>query len=167
MSDVEKYRKTIYLAAVFAAAACFGASPALAQGGSASGGGGGSGGGGDHSSAGTAGESEESATGPFYVKLGALLAPIAEKRRIKGYAEVVVTLEIADREGEGLVRDKAVVLRDRFLRDLQFQAGMRSEGDPAISLKRIKARFKMLAGRVVGEGVVTEVLIESAIYHGV
>lgn len=109
---------------------------------------------------------EAAATGPFYYKLDALLAPIVEKRRVKGYAEIVVTLEVADREGEKAVRDKTLVLRDEFLRDLQFQAGMRSEGDPAISLRRIKARFKVLAARVVGEGIVSEVLIESAIYHG-
>ncbi len=158
MKSVNIYNWIKYLlvfAAVFVAVvAGLGVSPALAQGG----------GGGDHTSA--PGEGEESATGPFYFKLDAFQAPIVEKRRIKGYAEVVVTVEVADREGEKVVRDKTLILRDEFLRDLQFQAGMRSEGDPAINLKRIKARFKVLAARVVGEGVVTEVLIESAMYHG-
>jgi hypothetical protein len=105
-------------------------------------------------------------TGPFYYKVAALLAPIVEKRRVKGYAEIVVTLELVTKDAERLAFNKAAVLRDEFLRDLQFQAGMRSEGDPAINLKRIKARFKVLAARVMGEGVVIEVLIDSAIYHG-
>lgn len=147
-------RYILVFAAVFVAVvAGLGVRPALAQGG-----------GGGQASA--PAESEGSATGPFYLKLGAFQAPIVEKRQIKGYAEVVVTVEVADREGEKAVQDKTLILRDEFLRDLQFQAGMRSEGDPAINLKRIKARFKVLAVRVVGQGVVTEVLIESAMYHG-
>lgn len=127
-------------------------------------GGGESSGGGDHTSA---GESDDApATGPFFFKLDALLAPVVEKRRIKRYAEIVVTLEVAEKEHERLVNKHAAVLRDRFLRDLQFQAGMRGDGDPALDLKRIKARFKVLATRVVGEGVVLDVLIDSAIDHG-
>ncbi len=158
MRDRIKYRFIIYLsifaAVLIALSAGLGVGSARAQGG----------GGGDHASAGA--EGEASGTGPFYFKFDAFLAPVVEKRRIRGYAEVVVTVEVADREGEKAVRDKTLALRDEFLRDLQFQAGMRSEGDPAINLKRIKARFKVMAARVVGEGVVTEVLIDSAMYHG-
>ncbi|MGD9537941.1 MAG: hypothetical protein AB7P52_14615 [Alphaproteobacteria bacterium] len=111
-------------------------------------------------------EAGASATGPFFYKMDALLAPVIEKRRVRGYAEIIVTLELATREAERLVHDKTLVLRDEFLRDLQFQAGMRGEGDPAIDLRRIKARFRALAARVVGDGVVADVLIDSAIYHG-
>jgi hypothetical protein len=112
------------------------------------------------------GEEGATATGPFFYKMDALLAPVIEKRRVRGYAEIVVTLELATKEAERLVHGKTLPLRDEFLRDLQFQAGMRGEGDPAINLRRIKARFKALAARVVGEGAVADVLIDSAIYHG-
>jgi hypothetical protein len=105
-------------------------------------------------------------TGPFFYKMDVLLLPVVEKRQIKRYAEVVVTLELATREHESIATKRAAVLRDRFLRDLQFQAGMRGEGDVALDLKRIKARFKVLANRVVGEGAVLDVLIDSAIDHG-
>ncbi|MSO74078.1 MAG: hypothetical protein EXQ99_02840 [Alphaproteobacteria bacterium] len=57
-------------------------------------------------------------------------------------------------------------LRDEFLRDLQFQAGMRGEGDPPINLKRIKARFVALAERVLGERAVIAVLVQSPFYKG-
>ena len=156
--NLHKYRYLpIFVAILVAIAAGLGAGPALAQ----------SDADGHNGKAGAASEDgEESAAGPYYYKLDVLLAPVVAKRRVKGYAEVVVTLEMADQEGESAVRDKILILRDEFLRDLQFQAGMRGEGDPAISLKRIKARFKALAARVVGDGVVTEVLIDSAIYHG-
>jgi hypothetical protein len=113
-----------------------------------------------------AGEDDATATGPFFHKMDALLAPVIEKRRVRGYAEIVVTLELATKEAERLVHGKTLPLRDEFPRDLQFQAGMRGEGDPAIDLRRIKARFKALAARVVGEGVVADVLSDSAIYHG-
>jgi hypothetical protein len=134
------------------------AGPALAQGGG--------GGGGDHSGGGGGAEDEANATGPFYYKMDAFLAPIIEKRRVRGYAEIVVTLELATKEAERTVHGKNLPLRDQFLRDLQFQAGMRAEGDPPIDLRRIKARFRALAARVVGDGVVSDVLIDSAIYHG-
>lgn len=148
---------SIFAAAFVVAAAGLDGGSALAQG---------DGGGAKEQGGAAAKEGDESASGPFYFSFEALLAPIVVKRRIKGYAQLIVTLEMADREGETAVRDKTLVLRDEFIRDLQFQAGMRSEGDPAINLKRIKARFKVLAARVVGDGVVTEVLIESAMYHG-
>ena len=107
-----------------------------------------------------------SEAGPFFYKMDVLLLPVVEKRHIKRYAEIVVTLEVATKEHESIVTKRAAALRDRFLRDLQFQAGMRGEGDVALDLKRIKARFKVLANRVVGEGAVLDVLIESAIDHG-
>lgn len=146
----------VFVAVFVAAAAGFGLGPALAKGDEAGGG----------ASKEKPAEDGAPETGPFYYKFDALLAPVVEKRRVRRYAQIVVTLEVPTKDAEHLVHEKSAPLRDEFVRDLQFQAGMRSEGDPAINLKRIKLRFKVLAARVVGEGVVTDVLIDSAIDHG-
>jgi hypothetical protein len=91
---------------------------------------------------------------------------VISKRRIRGYAEIVVTLEVPTKEAEHLVHSRLLPLRDRFMRELQFQADMRREDERAIDLMRIKARFKVLANRLLGAGTVNDVLIESALHRG-
>ena len=132
-------------------------------GGDHSGGGGSSGG--DHGGGSEAAE-DENVTGPFYYKLDPLFAPVVQKRKIAGYAELIVTLEVGTKEAEQLVHSRLLVLRDEFMRDLQFQADMRSDGERAIDLKRVKGRFKVLANRLLGAGTVSEVLIQSALDRG-
>lgn len=127
-------------------------------------------GGGGHGGDSTAAE-EESTTGPFYYKMDPLFAPVVQKRKIRGYAELTVTLEVGTKEAgtkeaERLVHARLLVLRDEFMRDLQFQADMRSDNERAVDLVRIKKRFKVLANRLLGAGTVSEVLIQSALDRG-
>ena len=158
----------VFAATLIAAMMAFGSSSALAQGGGSSA----PAKGGEHDPTGGGGVGDLGANGegvdggPIFIRLDSLLAPIIEKRRVKGYAEILLTLEVRDRDGMAEIYKKLVPLRDEFLRDLQFQAGMRGPGDPPINLKRIKARFVTLANRVVGEGVVVAVLVQSAFYNG-
>lgn len=123
------------------------------------------GGGGGHGGDSAAAE-EESTTGPFYYKMDPLFAPVVQKRKIRGYAELTVTLEVGTKEAERLVHARLLVLRDEFMRDLQFQADMRSDNERAVDLVRIKKRFKVLANRLLGAGTVSEVLIQSALDRG-
>ena len=132
----------------------------------AAGGGGGDHGGGGGHGGGSEAAGDENATGPFYYKLDPIFAPVVHKRKIAGYAELVVTLEVGTKDAEKLVHSRLLVLRDEFMRDLQFQADMRSDGERAIDLKRIKGRFKVLANRLLGAGTVSEVLIQSALDRG-
>lgn len=150
------------LAGLAACGVAFALEPAVAAGGG--GGHGGAASSGGHGGAAPA--EDENATGPFYYKLAPFYAPVVKKRRIQGYAEIVVTLEVDTKDAEHLVHSRLLPLRDEFMRDLQFQADMRSGDERAVDLSRIKKRFKILANRMLGEGTVSEVLIQSALDRG-
>jgi flagellar basal body-associated protein FliL len=105
----------------------------------------------------------KSALDPHFMKLKPLHVPILKGRRVTRYADLVVVLELVDSASQDDVTEKMTALRDAFIEDLQIQAAMRGSDDPSINLRRVKGRFKILAKRVLGEGVIEDVLIDSAL----
>jgi hypothetical protein len=65
-----------------------------------------------------------------------------------------------------LVNNNITPLRNAFINDFVFQAQMNSGTTESILLQRVKTRFRTLATRIVGEGVVKEVLISHVMDRG-
>ena len=103
---------------------------------------------------------------PAFMHLEPFLAPVIEGRRIVKYVTLGITLELSDESYIELVRENNAPLRDTFLNDLLMQAHMmRGSGRP-VYLPQVKARFRILAQRVLGEDVVEDVLIRYATDRG-
>lgn len=109
---------------------------------------------------------EEAADDPIYMTLEALQAPVLEGRRINRYVTLGVTLELASEEAENLAKERMAPLRDALVNDLLFQAHMSRTRGFVVHLPRVKARFLILARRVLGQEAVKEVLIVHAFDPG-
>jgi flagellar basal body-associated protein FliL len=103
---------------------------------------------------------------PAFMDLDPFLAPVIEGRRIIKYVSLGITLELSDESYIPHVHQNNAPLRDSFLNDLLMQAQMaRGSGRP-VYLPQVKARFRVLARRVLGEDVVEDVLIRYATDRG-
>jgi hypothetical protein len=97
-----------------------------------------------------------------YVPLDLLFAPVVREREIRGYVLLSLQLELADSYDLNLVHLRMAPLRDAFIRDLHTQALLRRSGEPSVNVYRVKKRFMLISERVMGAGVVIDVLIQSA-----
>ena len=107
------------------------------------------------------GESFE--TIPSYVEMESLAAPVMRKGRLSHYIHIVVTLEVADRDKIEGVEGRIPALRDAFLREL-YRAPVAGQGEYSnFDLKAAKSRLLEVAREVVGEGLVSDVLVMQTI----
>ena len=101
-----------------------------------------------------------------YVGLDPFLAPVIEGRRISKYVAVGIILELYSKDHKPLVYKNMTPLRNAFIEDFVFQAQMNSGTTQSILLHRVKSRFRTLANRIVGDGIVKEVLIANVMDRG-
>lgn len=109
------------------------------------------------------GDSSDEEVGIAFVPLEPIFAPIYADRAFGGYVLLILNLELPDGRNLERVHEKMAPLRDAFLRDLYLQAALRRSSDPTIDIKRIKKRFLRLSEQILGPGVVSDILIESAV----
>lgn len=109
------------------------------------------------------GGGKEAEEGVAFVHLEPIFAPIYSDRAFGGYVLLVLNLELPDGRKIALVEEKMTPLRDAFLRDLYLQAALRRSNEPTVNIARIKKRFLNLAERILGPGVVGDILIETAV----
>ncbi len=102
---------------------------------------------------------------PEFLPLSPFPAPVLKGRQIERYVHLGITLELANSEVARRARANLPALRNAFIQDLFFQAQMRNDGRGVV-LPRIKARFRVLAERVLGEDTVHEVLITEVLDFG-
>lgn len=119
------------------------------------------------------GGKEEAATAPahspegtdgklLFVDLEAITAPFIRDGRFAQYVVLTITLEVADADAKDAVRQNIPRIRDVFVTELHALAAIRSPQQKLINLARVKARMMAGAERVLGEGVVTDVLVQLA-----
>ena len=109
------------------------------------------------------GESGEPTPGELaFLPLDPLFAPVVREREFRGYVLLSLQLELADSNNLETVDIYLAPLRDAFIRDLHLQALLRRSGEPSVNIHRVKKRFLMIAERIMGPGIVTDVLISSA-----
>lgn len=101
-----------------------------------------------------------------FVGLDPFLAPVIDGRKVSKYVSVGVMLELYSKDYKLLINNTITPLRNAFINDFVFQAQMNSGTTELNFLQRVKTRFRTLATRIVGEGVVKEVLISHVMDSG-
>jgi hypothetical protein len=100
--------------------------------------------------------------GPAFVKLPPLVLPIFDGAAIRGQASLILSLELVDGKPEEDVAVQQRRLVDAFLETLSLVYEERAKAERVIESATVKTRLKAAADRVLGQGVVREVLILQA-----
>lgn len=96
---------------------------------------------------------------PIYVNAEPLSIPVMRGERIKNYFYVTVALQVASDAKRDEVRDQMPRLRDAYLRDLTSRPAMRQDVANAIDFDAVKQRLLAISEKMLGPGVVEDVLI--------
>ena len=105
---------------------------------------------------------EKKADGPIFVNLPAIVLPVFEGRDVTRQASIVLTLELAKGVTEAAVKEQQPRLVDAFLGDLYQLYQQRAAADRVIDPAEIKPKLQQSADRILGAGVVRDVLIQQA-----
>jgi flagellar basal body-associated protein FliL len=97
-----------------------------------------------------------------FVEMDALKIPVMRNGVVVNYVVLTVSLETIGPEHEERVQEYMPRLRNAFLTDLLGYFAT-VPVDDRIMVQAIKRRLNILSGRVVGEGVVNDVLIQNAL----
>ncbi len=100
--------------------------------------------------------------GMHFVEMKALTAPFIRDGVFAQYVVLVINLEVASEAAIETVRELKPRLRDAFVSELHALAAMRPPGQRLINLARVKARLLAGASRVLGPGVVRDILVQIA-----
>jgi flagellar protein FliL len=114
-----------------------------------------------HSSAEAASEAKPAANEPRFVKLDPLVLPVVGNRRVEQVVRLVVALELAEPGKAALVEHDAPKLTDAFITDLYgaLEPARLGEGG-LVNIDHVKGKLARASNRVLGEGVVKEVLVQ-------
>ncbi len=98
----------------------------------------------------------------MFVELDPITAPFIRDGRFAQYIVLTISLEVNDDDAKDMVRRNIPRIRDAFLSELHTLAAMRSPRQRLINLSRIKVRLMSGANRVLGRGVVLDILVQLA-----
>ena len=97
--------------------------------------------------------------GPAFVQLAPISIPVINGDRVAYQAGVILTLELAPGLTKADLEEKRRQLTDAFINDLYVIFQHDATGNRLASGQVIKLRMQRVADRVLGPGIVKEVLI--------
>jgi len=97
-----------------------------------------------------------------FVNVEPLSAPVIIRNRVSHFIYLEVALEVREDADVREIRRQMPRLRDVFLRDLHRRSIVRDDGSGAIDFADLKARLVEQGNKVLGAGVVRDVLIKKA-----
>jgi len=100
--------------------------------------------------------------GPVFVPLRPIVLPIVEGDRIAKTTGVVLSLELAHGKTEADLDPDRVRLRDAFITELYAYLDQHADDPRAIDTELLKQRLTRVSARILGPGVVRQVLILQA-----
>ena len=100
--------------------------------------------------------------GPAFVKLDTIVLPVYEGTKVTRQASIVLALELAKGKTEKDVEPYKRRLVDAFIEELTQIYDERQSADRVIDAPVIKERLGEAARRILGPGVVEDVLIQGA-----
>jgi flagellar protein FliL len=109
-----------------------------------------------------ANEAPPSPAGPAFVTLAPIVLPVFEGDAVKRQAGVLLSLELVEGKTVADVEPQRRRLVDAFIGDLYALFEQRQDADRVIDAPLIKERLGATAARILGPGVVREVLIQQA-----
>lgn len=98
-------------------------------------------------------------TGPVFVKLPLFSIPVIEGDKVTRQVVVGVALELVEGVKAASIGEKQPAVIDAFFRDLYGMFGQRSQISRVAVERSIKQRLGQTADRVLGPGIVRQVLI--------
>ena|SRR5690348_10526255 len=104
-------------------------------------------------------ESAPAVSGPVFVKLPLFNIPVIEGDKVTRQVRVGLALELVDGLKADSIDEKKPAVIDAFFRDLYGMFGQRSETRRVAVEGSIKQRLGQTAERILGPGLVREVLI--------
>lgn len=104
-------------------------------------------------------DSGPAVSGPVFVKLPLFNIPVIEGDKVTRQVRVGLALELAEGLKADSIDDKKPAVIDAFFRDLYGMFGQRSETRRVAVEGSIKQRLAQTADRVLGPGMVRQVLI--------
>ena len=99
---------------------------------------------------------------PQYLKMEILTLPVVRKKELSHYVHVEASLQSADEQAKRQIQDALARVRDAIIRDFHRTPLTATRGSN-VDLAVLKARLKAAATRVLGEGVVEDVLLINVI----
>ena len=99
---------------------------------------------------------------PRFVELDLLTAPFVRGGKFVQYVVLVINLEASNDDAVEEIRAAMPRLRDAFVTELHTIATMRNPDQKMLNIKRIKSRLLANANKVMGEGIVRDVLVQLA-----
>jgi hypothetical protein len=106
---------------------------------------------------------EGASDGPVYVKLPPIILPVFNGNRVTRQAGLAVTLELVKGKSEAAdVQPKQRQLTDAFITELYGVYELRSDADRVIDPALVKETLQGAGDRVLGKGVIQQVLIQQA-----
>jgi flagellar protein FliL len=97
--------------------------------------------------------------GPPFVKLPMFSIPVIEGDKVTRQVAVYIVLELSEGQSAATLQPKERQLMDAFLRDLYGMFAQRSGADRIAIQGSIKTRLSLTADKVLGPGIVKQVLI--------
>ena len=113
------------------------------------------------------GESAPAVSGPIFIKLPLFNIPVIEGNKVTRQVRVGLALELVEGLKADSIDEKKPAVIDAFFRDLYGMFGQRSETRRVAVEGSIKQRLTQTADRVLGPGMVRQVLILELLEHPV
>jgi len=102
----------------------------------------------------------EAPPGPIFVNLPIFQIPVIEHDRVTRRVSVGIALELVEGVTEDTVTPKKPLLIDAYLSDLYAVFAQRADASRVADDRLVKARLQQIADRILGPGVVRQVLIQ-------
>ena len=104
---------------------------------------------------------------PLFLDMDPFLIPVIRGGRVRAHFMVVIKLEAIGTDQVSEIHAVRYRLADAFLRDLNAVLSVRGADGRTVRATTIKRRLQMICDRVVGDGVVRDVLIQNFSRRGV
>ncbi len=99
---------------------------------------------------------------PEFFRMPPFSVPTIREAGVVGQISLIVTIEVVGVSNKNKIIEKRHHFQSNFLRDLYGIASINNGSGQALQLDTVKKRLKMVADRVLGTGLVKNVLVENA-----
>lgn len=97
---------------------------------------------------------------PYFVKMGHYVLPVIRNDDLKAQVSISIGVEVGSSAAVDKVHALMPVLRDAYFRDLNRTAVWRDpETGYSLPLVQVKRRLRRISDRILGPGVIREVLV--------
>lgn len=96
-----------------------------------------------------------------FIDMDPLAIPIFQGNKVAATIQILVKLETNSEDNAEIIKDRMPVITDAFVRDLHSFMPRLLKAKERIDVLIIKQRLKMVADKVAGKGLITNVLVQS------